>query len=128
MNVPRELRTKDIGRYIKDTIFFDNAKDFDSLDSIDKDYLVGLGLQALGGDVDLILGSDANHHFSKYLLTFDPDSKIELMKSILEIAHEKFSPYFNEMFSDVREEILSELLYDGKRRHIDQSNGEVRYL
>lgn len=129
MDIPNDLRTKEIKTYINDLIYFDSSKDFDSLDEIHKDRLCVLGLKAFGGDIDIVIGSEANHHLTSYLLSSDPDDQIELMHSLKESVHEKFSPYFNKMIEESREDIRVELLYyAGKKAHIDPINREVRYL
>lgn len=100
MSIPQNLFTAEIKSYITNLIRFDDAKDFDSLDSFKKDHLVALGIKAFDGDIDIVLNSDSNKHLTSYLFSYDPCDRIELLNSIRESAREKFGIYFNEMIED----------------------------
>ena len=127
--IPKDLYTKQITRCIRDLIRFEDAKDFYSLDEIHQDKLVNLGLSALGGDIEIIIGSDANRHLAKILNSYDRDEEIELIKSIKESAREKFAFYFTQMMEEVKDDIITEAVCEiRRRRRIDQINGEVTHI
>ncbi len=127
--VPRDLYTKEIKRCISDLICFCDAKDFYSLDDIHQDELVALGIKAFGCDIEIIIGSDANHHLAKLLTSHDRDDEIELIKCIKESAREKLGSYFDDMIQEELNDRRVESFYAaGKRRHVDHINGEVRYI
>ena len=127
--VPRDLYTKEIKRCINDLINFCDATDFYSLDDIHQDELVALGIKAFGCDIEIIIGSDANHYLANLLTSHDRDDEIELIKCIKESAREKLCSYFDYMIQEELNDRRANSFFEaGKRRHVDQINGEVRYL
>lgn len=111
ISVPKSLYTKEIKSFINDLVESQNAKCFYSLDDIHQDKLVALGIKALDCDIDIVIGSDANKHLATFLLSYDPDEKIELFDAIKDSAREKFSNYFDIMISDKCDEIRRDTLW-----------------
>jgi len=90
--------------------------------------LTGLCIKALGCDVDIVLSSDGNNALAKLLLTYDRDEEIEVMRELKQSARDQFSNYFDEMLNEEKEDRYADSMYEaGKRRHVDQVNGEVRW-
>lgn len=100
ITVPPHLYSKEIKSFIDYLVTDKRASDFDSLDEIHKDKLVGLGIKAFGSDIDIYIGSDVNEHLSNYLLSYDNDEKIDLLKALKASSHEHFSNYFNVMIDE----------------------------
>ncbi len=110
-NVPRSLYTKEITSFINDLVEYQDAKCFYSIDDIHQDKLVALGIKALDCDIDIVIGHDANKHLAEFLLSSDPDDRIELIHAMKDSAREKFSSYFDIMISDKRDEIRRDTLW-----------------
>ena len=123
--IPKYLYTKEIKSCIYDLICFCDAKDFYSLDTIHQDQLVALGIAALGGDIDIVIGSSANKQLAKILNSYDRDEEIELINSIKESARDALGIYFERMIEDELID-LSQSSYSYGRR--DTFDGEPRYL
>ncbi len=100
ITVPRHLYSKEITSFIDYLVCDQKARDFDSLDEIHKDKLVGLGIRAFGCDIDIYIGSDVNQYLASYLLSYDNDEKIELLNALKASSHEHFSNYFNLMIDE----------------------------
>jgi hypothetical protein len=126
INVPRELYNKAILSHIDYLVDDHNAKYFDDLDDIHKDKLVVLGIKALGCDIEIIIGSEANKHLANCLLNYDIDDQIELMRSIREASYEHFSRYFDQIIDEQRDEVsVSKMLDAGFRSYPDPQTGET---
>ena len=104
-SVPPSLYTKEITSYIHYLVEDKNAKHFLFLDDVHQDKLTGLGIEALDGDIDILIGHDASKHLASYILSYDPDEKIEFFNAIKESARQHFSDYFDVMISEKRDEI-----------------------
>jgi len=127
--IPSHLRTKEISSFIDEMISYEDAKDFDSLDEIHQDKFVALCIRAFGCDVDIVLGSEGNSLLVKYLLSYDHDEEIEIMKALKESAREQFSWYFDEMLDEEKHDRYCDSMYEaGRRQIIDSTNGEARWI
>jgi len=124
--VPIDLYTPEIKSFIKYLVEDQDAKYFDDLDTIHKDKLVALGIRALGCDIEIVIGSQANQHLCAYLLSYDRDDEIELKNAIQDAAYEKFSSYYDQMISDMKEERKQDDLRDaGFCSYQDSQTGET---
>lgn len=129
-SIPRDLANdKAVLNYIDDLISFDGAKDFASLDDLQQDQLVALGIAALGADIEMILSTKANIQLAKYLTTYDRDEEIELTKAIRDSAREYFAQWFDEMIQERIHDRFVDFMHEiGKRAVQDPVNGETRWL
>lgn len=105
-----------------------NLIDFNSLEDIDKDHLVALAIESLNSDIELILSRRANTILAKYLTSYSPDERIEMMAELKESARE----YFADDLDLIIDEIVTERLHEshrenGRRSYLDVSNGEVYF-
>lgn len=129
IDIPSYLNIKPINDYIDQLISFDGATDFYSLDDLQQDQLISLGIKAAGGDNEIILSQEANCLLAKYLQTYDRDDEIEFMRAAKESAREHFAEWFNEMIDERVQERDIERKYEmGLRRHQDQINGEITWV
>jgi hypothetical protein len=128
-NLPAQLNTKEIKSFIQEMISYQDAQNFNSLDETNQDKFVALCIRAFGCDVEIILGQDGNRALVNFLLSYDRDQEIEVMKSLRESAREQFSTYFDEMISQERNDCYVESMYEaGKRKFVDNVNGELIWI
>jgi len=126
ISVPRSLYSKEITSYLRYLLQDKSASYFSDLDKIHKCKLVGLGIKALGCDIDVILTSLATNNLADFLLHPTEDEKIEVLSSLQESAFDHFSDYFDQMLCEINDEILSErMLEAGFRSTQDSQTGET---
>ena len=127
INVPACLYNREIKSYIKDIILDKKNIYFSSIDIIHKRKLGSLAMKAIGSrDLEIIMSPETSESLAKFLLSQDPDDKIQLFSNIENDSFEHFSAYFDQMFSDMHDEINSESFIDaGYRSYRDRQTGEV---
>jgi hypothetical protein len=125
-SVPKYLYSKEILSYIDYLIDTQEIKDFNSLDQIDKDKLVALGIHALGCDVEIILSETANKSLINYLFLPDKDNQIELINEVRNSSYEKFSDYFDQIIDERKDDcFISQLRSNNFAPYTDQITGET---
>ena len=97
ITIPRALYSKEITSCIRSLA--GECENFDSLDEIDKDKLVALGIKACS-DFEVTLSEENNLRLAALLLSKDKDDQHEFMKSIKQNMYDHFSYYFNEMLQE----------------------------
>jgi hypothetical protein len=129
IKVPSYLYSKEIINKITSLIKFKNSEDFDSLPNKDKDYLISHAMKNCEYDAEIILSSDTNKMLSDYLSSYDHKYLYEFNKSAINDSYEFFSPYLNQIFYDLIEEIESYKFRDnGFVQSIDRQTGEPTWI
>lgn len=126
MRIPFEFYCKDILSFIDYLITCEGAQDFQSLDEIHKDKLTALGIKTLKYDLDVIFNDASKVNVVNYLLSYDKDSEIELLKSIKDSAHTTLAYQLNELILErLSEKNADILITDGFSPHQDSTTGET---
>jgi len=115
-----------IRNYVDDIISLYRPKEFNSLNTHQKDWFSNLCLEAFDYDTEVILSTEANQSVIKYLLSQDKSSEINLQKQLRECLYERFEEYFDLLLEENYTHRFNESMYDeGFSPFFNQETGEI---
>jgi hypothetical protein len=123
------LRTHEILSYINDLINTYDIKSFFDLDQDHKEHLSALCIQALDGDLDIVLDHDSNMALSRYLIACSASDKFNLLEYIKKSAIEKFEDELNLIIeAEIHDRFASSMHDEGHYQYQDQQTGEYQWI